>query len=148
MVPTRGSLSTGVPKPIPRRSFNSPAALLVNVRVQMRRGATPCAISQRTRSVRTRVLPEPAPAINTAGLPTGCSTALVCSSFNFILRFQLAHLLFELGVVLLWHVWVTQELDPSVSHAEVALNRWTRRVIRFECFQIATAVGGEFGVER
>src|ERR1700676_4873515 len=39
-------------------------------------------MSQRTRSVSTRVLPLPAPAIRTAGLPTGCCTAAVCFSFS------------------------------------------------------------------
>src|SRR5271154_1681102 len=84
MVETLGSLSMGVSRPMPRRSLSSPAALLVKVIAQMRRGTTPLSMSQRTRSVSTRVLPEPAPAIRTAGLPTGCSTAAVCSSFSFI----------------------------------------------------------------
>src|SRR5271154_1137424 len=86
MVETLGSLSMGVSRPMPRRSLSSPAALFVKVIAQMRRGTTPCSMSQRTRSVSTRVLPEPAPAIRTAGLPTGCSTAAVCSSFSFIGR--------------------------------------------------------------
>src|SRR5271170_1386558 len=82
MVETLGSLSMGVSRPMPRRSLSSPAALFVKVIAQMRRGTTPCSMSQRTRSVSTRVLPEPAPAIRTAGLPTGCSTAAFCSSLS------------------------------------------------------------------
>src|SRR5271156_5276143 len=82
MVETLGSLSMGVSNPMPRRSLSSPAALLVKVIAQMRRGTTPCSMSQRTRSVSTLVLPEPAPAIRTAGLPTGCSTAAFCSSLR------------------------------------------------------------------
>ena len=70
--PTRSSM----------RSFISPAALLVNVMATTSSGRTCCTwMSQATRCVSTRVLPEPAPARISSG-PPPCVTALRCSSLR------------------------------------------------------------------
>ena len=63
----------------PMRSFISPAALLVNVMATTSSGRTCCTwMSQATRCVSTRVLPEPAPARISRGRRQ-CVTALRCS---------------------------------------------------------------------
>ena len=55
----------------PMRSFISPAALLVNVMATTSSGRTCCTwMSQATRCVSTRVLPEPAPARISSGPST------------------------------------------------------------------------------
>src|SRR5690348_14770771 len=64
------------------RSRISPAALFVNVIARISFGSTPHAASKcATRYVRTRVLPEPAPAITSNG-PSVVRTASRCASFR------------------------------------------------------------------
>ena len=63
------------------RSFISPAAFLVKVRARMRSGGTPRDIKYAIREVRTRVFPEPAPAIISSG-PSVHLTAASCSGFK------------------------------------------------------------------
>ena len=64
------------------RSFISPAALFVNVIARISFGFTPRAASRcATRWVRTRVLPEPAPAITSSG-PSVVSTASRWAGFR------------------------------------------------------------------
>ena len=72
--PTCGC-ATG-PTSAPTRSFISPAALLVNVIARSSNGETPCSpIRYAMRWVRTRVLPEPAPATTRSG-PSGARDGL------------------------------------------------------------------------
>ena len=64
------------------RSFISPAALFVNVIARISFGFTPC-VARRcaTRCVRTRVFPEPAPAITSSG-PSVVRTASRWAGFR------------------------------------------------------------------
>src|SRR3954447_17141103 len=65
-----------------RRSRISPAALFVNVIARISFGFTPCVASRcATRCVRTRVLPEPAPAITSSG-PSVVRTASRWAGFR------------------------------------------------------------------
>src|SRR5262245_11819142 len=64
------------------RSRISPAALFVNVIARISCGLTPTALSRcATRCVRTRVLPEPAPATTRSG-PSVVRTASRCAGFR------------------------------------------------------------------
>src|SRR5215207_7140183 len=64
------------------RSFISPAALLVKVIARISPGWAPrCASRCAIRYVRTRVLPEPAPATMSSGAPA-CSTAARCAGLS------------------------------------------------------------------
>ncbi len=72
---TSGSMSSS-------RVRISPAALFVNVIARISLGWTPtAAIRWTTRWVRTRVLPEPAPATTSSG-PSVCSTASRWAGFR------------------------------------------------------------------
>src|SRR5579863_1784544 len=74
--------ATGPTSPT-RRSRISSAALLVKVIASTCHGVTsPAAMRWATRCVSTRVLPDPAPAITSSGLPR-CSTARRCGPFRF-----------------------------------------------------------------
>src|SRR6266542_2322836 len=62
------------PTSVPTRSFISPAALFVNVIASRANGDARCSpISQPTRFVRTRVLPDPAPATTSSGTSGGAA---------------------------------------------------------------------------
>ncbi len=63
------------------RSFISPAALFVNVTATTASCGTPCATTQASRRVRTRVFPDPAPARTRSG-PSPCDTAAACSGLR------------------------------------------------------------------
>src|SRR5438270_13132317 len=66
----------------PTRCFISSAALLVKVMARISKGETPCSrISHAIRWVRTRVLPEPAPATTSRG-PLGWVTASRCTGLR------------------------------------------------------------------
>eukprot|EP00968_Pinguiococcus_pyrenoidosus_P005586 scaffold362_cov246-Pinguiococcus_pyrenoidosus.AAC.11 len=67
------------PNTLPRRSFISAAALLVNVTHMTCRGLAPVASNHATLWVKTLVLPEPGPALTTATLSTGAETASICA---------------------------------------------------------------------
>src|SRR5436190_8625529 len=71
------------PTSVPTRSFISPAALLVNVIARSANGDAWCSpISQPTRLVRTRVLPDPAPATTSSGTSGGAVTASRCTGLS------------------------------------------------------------------
>ncbi len=73
---TRGPTSAAT------RAAISPAALLVKVMARISCGATSRAASRYAiRWVSTRVLPEPAPATMSSGLPS-CTTAARCSGLS------------------------------------------------------------------
>src|SRR6188474_1297597 len=70
------------PTRAPTRDFISSAALFVNVMARISNGLMPWAwIRWAIRWVRTRVLPDPAPAITSSG-PSWCSTASRWSGFS------------------------------------------------------------------
>src|SRR5579884_2256394 len=70
------------PTSAPTRSFISPAALFVNVIASRPNGDTRrCATRYAIRCVRTRVLPEPAPAMTSIG-PSGATTASCWTGFS------------------------------------------------------------------